>query len=151
MKIHAGAVAALVLALGTMSRAEALAPSPGIAGCLDRAQKTMEAEHKACVDAGRNQMISGCSGAAGAALSACLALKHPASCIAANVIGLMVCAGAFWAAWEETQACILAADARYHEKVYQCQTTFQGTATQDPMAVRQCPGYQEAEQSHIPG
>lgn len=149
MKLHPGMVVALVLGLGAISSAEALAPQPGIAGCLDRAQARVEAEHQACIDAGRNQMVSACSAAASAALSACLSLKHPLGCIGANVVGVSVCIAAFYTAWEEAQSCMQAADARFHETEANCYETF-GSSHHDPMPVRQCPGYQEAEQSHIP-
>lgn len=148
MRLRPGVVAALVLGVGVIYSAEALPPQPGIAGCLDRAENTFKAEKDACVDAGRNSMLAGCSGAALGALTFCLAAPTPVTCIAANVFGVAVCITAFYAAWEETQSCIQAADARLHQSEAACYEIYQNDPYDDPREVQMCRSAPESEQMH---
>lgn len=148
MRLRPGIIAALIVGFALVGSAEALPPQPGIAGCLDRADNVFQAEKEACIDAGRNQMLTGCSGAALAALTFCLAAPTPVTCIGANVVGVAVCIVAFYAAWEETQSCIEAADARLHQAEAACHQSFQNDPNDDPRVVQDCRSAAEAESMH---
>lgn len=144
-------VVTLVVSFMFSGNALARGQGPGLAGCLNRAQTTVEAEHQLCIDTGRSDMLAACTGAAAAALLVCLEVPHPISCIAANAVALLACGGIFWTEYDEAKACMKAADSRYHQAAQICREAHSNDPHDDPQDVQDCRNAAAAESNHIPG